>query len=952
MELLYRFILAMVLCMSISVYADTAKPQPLVLVMGIDSFPYQFVDDNGEPKGVLVDLWREWAAQTGRAIEFKPLDWHASLEQLTQGHADIHIGMGYTESRDNTYDFADAISSVNTYLYLRKSLKDKTRLHDLLPYRIGVVSGSSHEANLISQLSGLNFRYYDTRDALLNGVINGEVDVFAGMEGYLRDKAVSRAVMEAFPLSHRLLIKTIPILPAVKQSDQALQTRINQGFQLITPTRRAEIEKHWLGFSRDTNRLIIAAPVGFEPYVDIGGDGEPHGLYIDIWKLWSQKTGIAVDFRAKPLNETLEDVTYRRADIHIGYPLNKGWPSSEGANRDIEAITSVALADSAYANLRPVWRTYQVDHHLFSYKQRLTSLDSLLGQGIGAIRSEPYLSQLAQALPNSELRLYDNVQQMIAAVEHGDIKAFVAAAAWTQHYLLKADVWQDFYPYRQLTFTSDIFALTRSEDEGLIKRIHAGFNLISATELANLESKWILDSHDRTVKASPTELPLSPLQQHYLANLRPLNLGYLQDWPPMEFQGEEGQFQGINHDISERLAAQLNLRFIPVMFGDWSSMLAALKRGDIDIVGSVALTAEREKDLVFSAPYWPSPWGLVTNLNNALVFSLAQMSGKRLAIVEGYHLIPQLMNNTLGIELILVPNTRAGIDAVLQGTADGFIEKVLNMGLELSDSDHKQLKMSVLADYSDQQSHFALTPELHPLVPLLDKAIAQLSTAQQQQIYQRWIEQESPSTVMAIGWQQAFYLLLVVTLILMVGLLWFYVTRRPYAREVFPSSLPLQLDPLTGLPNRSLLDDRLTQAILTHRREMQPFAVLFIGFSNLTQLQQRLGAAKTQQLMAIARDKVTALVRKSDTLAKFNDEQWVAILNHSKEMTQVCQVAEAIIDSCSAPFAIDAEDVALSVNIGVAMFPRDGDSAVEILKKADERLSRAAAQGASGYRSA
>ncbi len=948
----------MALCMSSCARADS-ELSPLVLVMGTDSFPYQFVDDSGEPKGVLVDLWREWAAQTGTVVEFKHLDWQDSLDQLAQGHADIHIGMGHTDSRESRYDFADAITSVNTYLYVRKSLQNKNHLRDLIPYRIGVVSGSSHEANLIKQLSDLNFRYYESRDALLNGVINGEVDVFAGMEGYLRDKAVSRAVMEAFPLEHRLLIKTIPILPAVKQGNQVLQAKINQGFQLVTPAMRAAIEKHWLGFSHDAKRLIIATPVGIEPYVDIGGDGQPHGLYIDIWRLWSQKTGIAVDFRTNTFDATLEDVAYRRADIHIGYPLDEA-SQTGGVNAVADSSLATTFADTRYADLRPVWQTYRVNSHLFSYQKRLTTLDSLAGHRIGAVASAPYLEQLHNTLPDSELHLFDDVEQMIAAVQQGDINAFVAASAWTQHYLIKADAWQDFYPYRELTFSSDIYALTRSEDEGLIKRIRAGFNLISATELANLESKWILDNNDRTVKASTTALPLSPAQQRYLANLRPLKIGYLQDWPPMEFEGEDGQFQGINHDISQRLAAQLHLTFVPVMFKDWSSMLAALKRGDIDIVGSVALTAEREKELVFSGPYWPSPWGLVTNLNNALVFSLAQMSGKRLAIVEGYHLIPQLMNDTLGIALILVPNTRAGIDAVLQGTADGFIEKVINMGVELSDSDHRQLKMSVLADYSDQQSHFALTAQLQPLVPLLDKAIAQLSTAQQQQIYQRWIEQEPPHSFVSISWKQAFYLLLVVVLMLMLALWWRNAVRkrqsyRPHdigaSLATLSTSTP-EFDPLTGLPNRSILDDRLTQAILTHRREMQPFAVLFIDFDNLTQLQQRLDTTQSQQLMNLAINKLSALVRKSDTLAKFNEQQLVAILNHSKDLTQACQVAQAIIDTCSAPFAIDAEDVALSVSIGVAMFPRDGDNAVEILKKADERLSRAAAQGGSCYRSA
>ncbi|QYJ96032.1 transporter substrate-binding domain-containing protein [Shewanella alkalitolerans] len=923
--------LALSLMLSFQVSAEEQQA-PLVLVMGEDSYPYQFVDENGDVKGVLVDLWREWSSQTQVPVVFVARHWQDSLKQLAQGDADIHIGLGITKERDKDFDFAAPIAYVSTYLYVRNTLKGKKSFSDLQPYRIGIVTGSSHESILNQQVTGLSYRYYNSRAELLRGVVAGEVDVFAGMEGYLKDNAVSRAVLEEFPLDNRLLIKKTALVPAVSKGRLDLITEINRGFDRLSQTSRAEIDKRWLGFSHDANTLVIATTTGIQPFVDTGGDGEPHGLYIDIWKLWSKKTGIEVEFRPAAMEDGLDELKFHRADIHVGYPES----------------------DTMKTNLTRAWRTYQVKSRLFSYGKAINSLDELKGKRVGAVPTAPYLDKLKQALPNSELKLYTDVTQMIQAAQQGHIAAFVAASAWTQHYLLRAESWSDFHQYRKLAFTTDIYALTRNEDKGLAQRIAAGFRLISNAELAAIENKWILDRDDRSVQSLLNPLAITEEQRRYLDSLGTLKVGYLAAWAPMEYQGPSGEFMGINSEISHWVAEQLGLTIEGVPFDRWSSLLEALKQGDIDIVGSVAHTPEREREMVFTTPYWPSPWGLVTNLSQVTVFNLSQMSGKRLAIVEGYHLIANLMNKALGIELVIVPNSRAGVDAVAQGKADAFIEKVINMTMVLKESDYKALKMSVLADFSQQQSHFALSPKFDALVPLWDQAIAQITPERQEEIYQHWVKEEPSSWRAWVNYQSAFYLLALLSFVVFVYLIWRAQRSRLAAAKELAHELTRagQFDALTGLPNRSLLDDRLQQSVLLHRREMQSFAVLFISFDNMREINQTYGHQVGDRVLAKGAQRLKSAVRKSDTLARFGGNEFVMVLNRSKDLDTVCQVADGIVGGFSAPFAINGLDVALSVSIGVAMFPSDGDTVVELLKTADKLMSRAVKQGGRCYQSA
>lgn len=96
--------------------------------MGEDSFPYQFVDNEGEATGLLVDLWKEWGKRTDTSLVFVARHWNESLAQLQQGNAQVHIGMGKTPEREQLFDFADPIADVRTYLYLHKSLQGKKTL--------------------------------------------------------------------------------------------------------------------------------------------------------------------------------------------------------------------------------------------------------------------------------------------------------------------------------------------------------------------------------------------------------------------------------------------------------------------------------------------------------------------------------------------------------------------------------------------------------------------------------------------------------------------------------------------------------------------------------------------------------------------------------------------------------------------------------------------------------
>ncbi|GIU22350.1 deoxyguanosine kinase [Shewanella hafniensis] len=930
--------LIVILCscfLSITGQASPLPDEPLILVMGEDSFPYQYVDNDGEPTGLLVDLWKEWAKQSHTQVIFVARHWHESLDQLRQGKAQVHIGMGKTTEREQEFDFAVPIADVGTFLYLHKSLQGKKSIKELIPFQIGVVSASSHEAELHRIEPQLVFKRYESREKLLAGVAAGEIMVFAGLEGYLKDPASSQEIAANYPNTARIQIKAMQFVPAVKKGNLDLVDRINKGFTALDAHFIQQTERRWLGYQRQQAGIVISMQLGVEPFVDLGVDGLPHGLYVDMWQLWSEKTGIAVDYISGDMNSSVDDVRRGLADAHIGYPESE----------DVKTGLSRA------------WHLYTVKSRLFLYQQQLTDLDSLKGKRIGVVPTAPYLVELRKALPQVALRYYDNMDAMVAGARSGEIVGFVASGAWTSHYLLLNKGWSDFSQYPELEFSTNIYVLTRSDDPGLTQRIANGFNNISNQEFADIENKWMLNPKDHVFIQAERHVSLSPAEQAYVESVGELKVGYLKQWPPMEFMDEQGEFAGINSDIVKLLKEQLKLKLTPVGFDDWHSLIEALQKGEVSLAGSVAQTAERQQRLAFSEAYWPSPWALVSQLEQVSVFNIAQLAGQRVAVVEGYHLVAQLMSLEPSLKLVIVPNTQAGLATVTNGNADVFIDKVVTLASELKTSHYPTLKMSLLSDLADQHSHIGVYPQFAPLVPLINKALALVDAQHQQKIYTRWVSfTVATESANYLQWLRYIVFGVIVLCSVMVAVL--FVNRR-LNREItqrLVAEKRLQHvanhDALTQLPNRALLDDRLAQALLSHQREQAHFSLLFIDLDGFKQINDQHGHPIGDELLVQVAQKLTKVIRGSDTVARFGGDEFVILLNRVQDLDAATQVADNILQALSSPLLIQGVSVSIAVSIGVVIYPRDGDTAIGLLKKADQLMYQAKSCGGRCYRSA
>ena len=157
-------------------------------------------------------------------------------------------------------------------------------------------------------------------------------------------------------------------------------------------------------------------------------------------------------------------------------------------------------------------------------------------------------------------------------------------------------------------------------------------------------------------------------------------------------------------------------------------------------------------------------------------------------------------------------------------------------------------------------------------------------------------------------------------------------------------------DHLTGLPNRTLLQDRLGQALaLEAFRRQTPICVMFLDLDNFKKVNDSLGHSVGDQLIKAVANRLKNCVRGGDTVARLSGDEFIVVLPKVGEMHDVVTVAKKMINIFTAPFHLSGNEIYVTVSIGAAMFPTDGDTVDALLRNADAAMHHAKEQGKNNY---
>ena len=152
-------------------------------------------------------------------------------------------------------------------------------------------------------------------------------------------------------------------------------------------------------------------------------------------------------------------------------------------------------------------------------------------------------------------------------------------------------------------------------------------------------------------------------------------------------------------------------------------------------------------------------------------------------------------------------------------------------------------------------------------------------------------------------------------------------------------------DELTGLPNKSLLVDRINQSIKTSSRDKQQMAILFLDLDRFKNINDSLGHTIGDKLIQEVSSRLFRTLRSHDTISRNSGDEFVVVLERLKNTDEAIHVAKKVINCLTDTFDIQSHKIHIGASVGISIYPTDGDTPLILLRNADTAMYRAKQAG-------
>lgn len=671
--------------------------------------PFYFEGLNKKPRGILVDIWKQWSLKTGIPVEFVLLPWDDSLQRVKDGTVDINGLMYKTQDREKDFDFSQSFFNLTTYLYYRSDTGvNVTGLKDVARLKTGVVAKDFSVEILKTRLPGLVPKRYQNHEDLVQAALNGEIQVFL-MEGPIASTYLAKHDGQDLIRKLSTPLYTKPLYAGVRQGNHSLINTINKGLLNISHEEIQQIIQNWTGTGEPlvwqpyTGKIKIAASIDNMPFHFADENGQAVGMFVDLWKLWAEKTGIKVEFTTVPWAKSLAMVKNGKADVHAGCFFS--------VQRD------------TYLDYADVIRNCET--HFFFHESifGLKNLEDLKGFKIGLLDQDYAVEFVNRELPEAALKKYNSHKELFAGVEKGEVRVFICDTPTALYFLKKEKLLSSFryHPAHPL-YKKPFYAAVKEGNIPLILQINKGLAAISPEERAVIERQWmgISDIKFKNV----------------------LVIGAARNFPPFSMLNAEGKPSGLFIDMWE-LWSKKNGKPIAFRLYDRTEAVNALKDGIIDILSTLPPKNRIKGWMDYTAPYYRFDWYLYQTLDAIESNNTAPLAGQPLGVVAGTRVQEWAKQQLPDISLIEYETTREMVIAAVSGNIQSFIALPQEMAIIPG-----RIGLPGLFKPGDRpvfrQQMGAGVRNYNPnLVQSIDKGFEAISNAEMVKVENRWIGEKN-----------------------------------------------------------------------------------------------------------------------------------------------------------------------------------------------------------------
>lgn len=746
--LLSFLLFLLMLSISASLYAGGGK-KPVRIAYFTDDTPWMFANDQGQPDGLVHDLWQLWAVKNKTPIQFVPSTRGEIKKQLERTEVDL---LAYVPPNIQgellNKDAKDAlIYKFVPVLFVEKSHQINSFREALAKLRIGYVQGHNchpHLKKFNAEAMVIPFASYSS---MANAATNREVDAILGGRASLHYFLTSSGVEDEYQVVQTPL-QPVEIKAAVASGRPDLISLIEKGMANVSDQDKSELIEDWFRITPcNPESLVVALDAGLAPLSFINALGKPSGLFVDIWNLWSEKTDKPVRFRVSPISESINALKEGEVDV-------------------IAAISPTMERSQWMALSNPY---YGLNTHIyFRPKSKLDDPGAeLSGKRLGVIRSSSQEEFVRRWLPDTYPVVVASVSELISSLFAGEVDAFLGEPVIVRSALNRHGLVGEVSSSQYFNLNEAVGAgiLLNSSAE-LLPVLNDGFRAISPDEYRQIENRWIIGNQDRYFRRSGSVVELNDSERRWLGENPVISVLVDNNKPPFSFINSRGQWQGIAIDYLKLLEDRLGITFQLHQDPVWTNALSQAYRHEVDAVAMLQKTEERSRYLNFTKSMLSVPAVVLVRVSDKSIRSPAHLKGKKVGFTPGYVTYEIFRKKYPGIHFVNIPDIASGLNQVASGVLDAMIVNLASASYEIERMKITNLQVVAEAGFNYEFS-MASRNNSPELATILEKAVDTITPEDREALESSWLSIQGgmwrPNKELFIG-----LVLILVTLILIV----------------------------------------------------------------------------------------------------------------------------------------------------------------------------------------
>jgi len=502
--------------------------------------------------------------------------------------------------------------------------------------------------------------------------------------------------------------------------------------------------------------LIISISRNFSPLTFINSEGNPAGLFADIWKLWAEKTGKKIEFLPSTWSESIENLKNGSAHIHSGLAATP--------EREKQMIFSQAFYQNIFCLFFPLKHG------------KAKTIIELSGHKAGVVRNSSQEEYLRKNYSDIEVVIFESTEDAILSAKAGNIRAVADSFLSTSADIMRLGLSGEFESGKEILYTKTFHAGILKENTELLSLVNKGFSAISNQELADIEKRWIPDSEKRYFKPDVSKILLTAEEQAWIRKQINVRVGIPPDFPPLRMHTKDG-IRGVVIDYLNLISEKIGIHFqlVPMGFSDGDSKLQS---GGIDMMHSFNIP-KRLAYSIFTKPVTEFRSIIITRNDAPFIDSITELKGKKVATIKGFNVYKEVLNTYPDIKQIEMNSMDDTFKAVSESETYATFSAPLFAGYLMRN--YPNLKIAGVVNQPPMPYMYAVRKDYSELAGIINKTIESISSEEHDAIFQKWCGvklEYRPNWSETLKW--AFAIGTFFIIILGISLLW----NRRLAKEV------------------------------------------------------------------------------------------------------------------------------------------------------------------------